>query len=170
MDYAALFSGLDEASVSDQLPKHTDGDFVLEVDEVKIVDGQNGLSFVVENMIRASTNEDFAEGTRSSITINGLRSDNKTKKQIAMGNLKGFLAAALGLDPESQQDWVGLATMVVSHGLLKGALYCDTAQTSETNPKDKDAKRFKFIKHSYRSHPDNQRTLAAIVAQLQAAS
>lgn len=168
MDYASLFSGLDEASVSDSLPKHTDGDFTLKVDELKIVDGQNGLAFVIECEIQTSTNEDFPAGTRSSVVINGLKSDNKTKKQIAQGNLKGFLAAALHLDPDSQQNWVGIATMMVDKGLLSGALFCDTAQTAETNPKDKTATRFKFVKHSYRPCAENPRTLVNIVAELQA--
>lgn len=175
MDYARIFSGLDDATVTDQLPKYTDGDFSLQVEVIKFVDGQNGLSFVVESMIQTSTNPEFEAGTRASFTINNLGSDSKTKKAQALGKLKGFLAACLHLDPDSPQSWVGLATMCCEHQLLSatddhaGALYQDTAQTQLTKPDPKQNNaQFKYISHSYREHSENTRTLAHIVAEMQA--
>ena len=169
MDYDALFSGLNEAHVTERLPKITDGDFTFQVLELKNVDGHHGFSLVIELTILETTNPDFPAGTMGSISINGLRSDNKTKRQAALGNVKGFLGAALHIDPESPQQWMGIAKMMIERQLLEGAVLCTTAATVTTKPNEK-GQTFNYIRHAYREFAQNPKTMTAILAAMQGAA
>jgi hypothetical protein len=165
MDYDALFNGLNEAHVTERLPKITDGDFTFQVLELKNVDGHHGFSLVIELRVLESDNPDFPAGSMGSISINGLRSDNKTKRSAALGNVKGFLGAALHIDPESPQQWMGIAKMMIERELLQGAVLCTLAATVQTKP-DQTGKSYNYIRHTYREFAENPRTMTAILADM----
>ncbi len=103
IDLDEELAGFDEADAEGRLPKLRDGAYTgLRIDMCKFKPGYNGLSFIVEmtlcgEHVPADPEETPDRvGKKLSATINGF--SDKNRSDLAMGNLKGFLAATMNLD------------------------------------------------------------------------
>ena len=120
-----LFAGLNEASAEGRNPKlDKNGQYAFEILATKLTKGYNsGITFVIEfKLIESSDPQNFPVGRECSITINRLQDPKKENRDLALGNMKQFLAAAISdvdfgdgqktyYDPNSAQDWVGFGVL-----------------------------------------------------------
>lgn len=98
MDDFELFAGLGGADAQGRRPKYDqDGNFKARIDAIKLVESfeTKSLSYVIETTCTASDNPSIRVGQPRSITINRLDSRKNYEKESALGNLKGFLTAAV---------------------------------------------------------------------------
>lgn len=119
-----LLQGLNEATAEGRNPKlNKTGQYAFEVCRTKLIKGYNtGVSYVIEfRLIETSNPVEFPVGRECTITINRLKHEKKENRDLALGNLKQFLAAAYSdkdwgpeyggrtyYDPNSNQDWLEL--------------------------------------------------------------
>ncbi len=98
LDLDDVLDGMDEAEVTGRLPKLRDGDYTqLRVDAFEMIDGHFGQGFAIEFTLEGTHSKDeHRAGQRLSTTIMGL--DKRNRKALALGNVKGFVAAAFGLE------------------------------------------------------------------------
>lgn len=120
IDLDAAFEGLDEATADARRPKLKTGMYrKLRIDSTQFKDGFNGQSFVVEmTLAGASDNGIHAPGTALSATINGF--DKRDRRDLALGNLKGFLAAVFRREPTEKQKWGAIAKECCAKNLCAG--------------------------------------------------
>lgn len=161
---AELFQGLDDADVEGKRPKLDEGQYIVQIDATKIVKGyDSGQSFVIETKIveclTPAVAPKYPAGKEVSMTINRLTSPKQGERELALGNLKGFLAAAFSdkfqqyIDPNSEQQWTKLAMMCAENeAMLAGCkvrVQVDWVETKRSkasgNPKDR------FARHMYRA-------------------
>jgi hypothetical protein len=109
---AFQFGALKTATISGRRNKLSlDGDYAVEIDAIKeaiSIELGGKKSYVIELTVLESNNPRVRAGEERSLTINRLDSDLDYELATAMGNLKGFLAAAITdlektyVDPECE--------------------------------------------------------------------
>ena len=103
------FAGIDSASPDGNKKKKLgEGEHLIEIEDCQLVDGFYGLTYVIECQVVESSNPENPPGSDASITITGL--GDRARHESAVGRVKSFLAAVLGLDVY----WLSPAT--VKHG------------------------------------------------------
>lgn len=146
MDLDEEFDGLDDATADERLPKLRAGRYSgLRIDKCLYKKGYKGKSFIMEFTLMGWSTNQHAEGDQVSTTINGF--DKSDRRDLAMGNLKGFLAAALGADPRKKADWDVIAKKAVVNNALAGKLVDCTCEDTETRA-GHDYLRVTFAKHN----------------------
>lgn len=86
-----MFDGIETARTSEGGVYFKPGSFVAEVKTCKALKDRKGVgTFVVETLLLESSREDMPKGTLCSWVV-------KLDKEPALGNIKGFVAAAFGL-------------------------------------------------------------------------
>jgi hypothetical protein len=116
----ADFQGLDEATVEDRHPKippNTTG--VGKVVAAKAISGQYGKTFVIEQEIVESDNEDCKVGGTYTVTITDYAGRNA---KLKLGKIKNFLASVFQVDPLSEQKWGGIAAQCSDNGAANGRM------------------------------------------------
>jgi hypothetical protein len=92
-----VFQGFNEAQVGGKGVYFLDGLYQVEIQEVLVkTSRKKDLLYIVECKILKSTNAGRNPGMECSQVIN-------LKHDAAMGNVKRFLAAAFGIDPENPE-------------------------------------------------------------------
>ena len=87
------FSGIGEAQVGVGSVYFLPGIYLVEILEAKLLRSRKREDlYIVEGLIHESDNPDRKPGMKSSWVVN-------LKQDAALGNIKGFLGAALGVDP-----------------------------------------------------------------------
>jgi hypothetical protein len=133
------FSGLNEADVSGNKRKLLDGDTIFKVNNCLRVDGEYGLTYVIEGEIISSDNPGNVPGREASATITGL--SKLSRRDNALGRLKAFLSACVGADntgetPIEGETWESLcAASLGTDQPLKGSVIKVTLETVPTKGK-----------------------------------
>jgi len=165
INYEAAFAGLNEATADDKLPKYTNGDFRLQVDNVETNEHEEyGVSVFVEVTILESTNPKYPAGSKGTAKISNLSAQKKSSRDTAIKNLKRLLAAIFSIDVDSPQNWIGLLQMGEQHGLFKGATFYDDDVETKKSKAGHD-----FILHNFRADQENPRPLHVVLGELQKA-
>jgi hypothetical protein len=157
MDFSKAFQGFSEATPDGQLPKinapHMDGIYEFEVISSEGFhpkdQNEDSYSFKAEVMLLSATTNKIPVGQKASIIIHGLVGGKDYVKAKHWGNLKAFLAAAMGsltgsdVSPLDQsQDWLGLVQMACEvDDTLQGARVRLQVNTEKAG-KEKDGKEF----------------------------
>jgi hypothetical protein len=90
---SGLFSGVKDAKVGQGGLYYLDGQYKVEIERVFTMKSRKREDlFIVETKILESSNAKRPEGMRPSWVVN-------LKQDAALGNIKGFVAAANGIDP-----------------------------------------------------------------------
>lgn len=111
------FDGINEAKAQGNTKTIADGRALVRVLECEAIKGFNGLSFIAMCQILESDNADDPVRSVRKIAINGI-SDPK-RADLALGNLKSFLAALMDADADSEtpcegHTWASLSDFLVS--------------------------------------------------------
>lgn len=159
-DYAREFSGLDDATVSERLPKLKTGAYRLRVlSNKRTQNPEYGVSFVTEVEVIQSTRPDYEAGKQCVITITGY--DDRTQKgDNKRGYLKAQIAACIGLPHTEKQNYGGIAGYALQHGILVGAIFQAVVLEAKSRAGHD------YLQITYSPDPENPRTLAAISAEL----
>ncbi len=160
-----LFAGLDTASVDGKLPKLDEGVYRLVVVENDAIDSHEtqGKTYLIScEVVECYTPgiaAKYPKGKAISITVNRLQSGKEYERKMALGNVKGYLAAVCShkmgryISPESNEDWIQMAALsCVKKDLFKGCEFLvqidriDTERSKKSgNPNDM------FSKPTYRA-------------------
>jgi len=111
------FAGIDSATPDGNKKKLGEGEHLIEIEDCQLIDGFYGLTYVIECQVVESSNPENPPGSDASITITGL--GDRARHESAVGRVKSFLAAVLGLDvysaiPCDGETWESLADGSVS--------------------------------------------------------
>ena len=166
VDYAREFSGLDDAQVSERLPKLKTGAYRLKVIENKRIESEeNGVTFVTEVEVLYSTNPEVPVGDKRAITINGY-TENNSKGKTKRGNLKAQIAASIGVPHTTPQNYGGIAAFAITHGVLEGCVFQAAVQEAETKPKKAGDPVYEYLQITYRPDDANPRPISVIADDL----
>ena len=90
-----LFSGMSDAEVGTSKVYFLPGDYVVQIRRVIYKDGRRDKFYIAECLILESTNPERPKGTSAS----WLQKMSGASAEVALGAIKGFLAACEGVDP-----------------------------------------------------------------------
>lgn len=94
MDVDKMFAGMATAQMFGKGIFMGEGRFGVRTKLIKLNEGHKGKSFIVEFEVLSSTNEKHAIGSSGSWVV-------KMDKPNAFSDIKGFVAALIGMDPKS---------------------------------------------------------------------
>lgn len=125
MSNNSMFSGIEEARISEGGVYFKPGVFRVEVEAVKGLKDRKGVgTFVVEGTLLESSEPSLPVGTAVSWVV-------KLDKEPALGNIKAFIAAAMGEDAKNVT--AESVDLVISAGNpLKGTKLRASAQNIKT--------------------------------------
>jgi len=93
-----MFDGMDKAEVGQSRCYFLPGEYLVQIKRVLYKDGRNGRFYIVECLILESEQADRPRGTMAS----WLQKMSGNASEVALGAIKGFLAACYGVDPNNK--------------------------------------------------------------------
>lgn len=113
----SIFDEINKAKVFGSGQYFGAGEYLVTVNSIKFLDGYKARFFIVECLVDESDNPNCVAGRSYSYVIN------LDRKETGPGNVKAFLAQALGEDPENEEiNWGALAQKACSEENPMGGL------------------------------------------------
>lgn len=100
----SIFDQINKAKVFGTGQFFQAGEYEIEINAVKFIDGYKGQSFIIESKVLESSSEEIEVGSIHSQVIK------LENKETGPGNVKKFLSQAFDINPEDKDtDWGELA-------------------------------------------------------------
>lgn len=128
------------------------GRYLVEIKKVKSFDGQKGVAFVIETLVKGaiSDHKNAPKVGESAAHVWNLGGSQLTKT-MGMSNWWGFAMAALGVEDKNSYtdtEWEDASEDIIDNGSLEGQLMCLECFFKKTKEKQQDFTVHKWLREA----------------------